>query len=162
MIYVKNNLSFDIMIKAKDSLNHLEEFNFPALRRYTDTGNVFTSGVTPLTEGDFEALKKVKQFKKMLKDREFELTDAPATEDTANQLEIAQARIKELENENEGLKEAGTSTVTDADYKKLLDENASMKAQLEKLGSAKDDKKNGKNNKASEAKETTDESTEGF
>ena len=106
-------------------------------RLFMDTGNIATTGITPVEEEDIEELKKQKRFCAMLKSGELAILDESDVKTPE------ESKIAKLEEENrklqEKLKKAGkdTSDEDEKAMKALADENASLKAQLESLTKAK-------------------------
>lgn len=154
MLYVKNNekyaLSFTVEKEGRE-----EKFVFDCRRIYTDTGNIATTGVTPVAEKDFDLLyKENKQFKAHVDEGLLEKTKESGATSVAG-------KMNDLEKENRVLKEQlaqktkEASMATSEELSKMKDENASLKAQLEAL------KKGKKKAEKAEAKEEVDEN-EGF
>ena len=106
-------------------------------RLFMDTGNIATTGITPVEEEDIEELKKQKRFCAMLESGELAILDESDVKTPE------ESKIAKLEEENrklqEKLKKAGkdTSDEDEKAMKALADENASLKAQLESLTKAK-------------------------
>lgn len=137
MLYIKNNLKFAVKFPVKEEGKLPRYIEFDCLRRYGDTGNIITTGVTPISEEDFELLMKTtKNFPKFMAEGKLEKTKESGATAVAN-------IIDELEKENNILKEQlakkteEASMATNDEMKALADENASLKAQLEALGKAK-------------------------
>lgn len=107
-------------------------------RLFMDTGNIATTGITPVDEKDIEELKKQKRFCKMLESGELAILDESDVKTPE------ESKIAKLEEENrklqEKLKKAGKNTSEEDEkaMKALADENASLKAQLESLTKDKD------------------------
>ena len=146
MKYIKNKLDFSIKFAVGN-----KTFVFDCFRVYSDTGNVATTGVTPVEESVFNDLyANCKQFKAFLDSGKLALT----TKDAAN--EVA-GTIDSLQKENEKLKAALEEKKKEAALaesektKKLEKENATLKEQLEALGK-----------KSSKSKKTTQETDGGF
>lgn len=162
MIYVKNNLDYAVMFKAVKNGREVK-FDFGCCRIYKDTGNIATTGVTPISEEDFKLLYEThKPFKNHIDKGYLEKTKTSGATSVAN-------KMTALEKENEALKAQlaektkEASTATSEETKKLADENASLKAELEALKKGK--KIKGKSSETeetpAETEETLDES-EGF
>ena len=106
-------------------------------RLFMDTGNIATTGITPVEEEDIEELKKQKRFCAMLESGELAILDESDVKTPE------ESKIAKLEEENrklqEKLKKAGkdTSDEDEKAMKALADENACLKAQLESLTKAK-------------------------
>lgn len=106
-------------------------------RRYTDTGNIATTGITAISDEDFELLQKNEAFVQMFKDERHGLSlvdESMVTGETdkkASELAEENKKLKEeLKKAKDEAKKAGGDTEA---VKKLEDENASLKAQLEAL-----------------------------
>ena len=109
-------------------------------RLYRDTGNIATSGITPVEDEDFEELKKQSRFNQMIEKGELTLLEEDEVkspeeskiktlekenEDLRQQLEKSEkADVKEIKKENKELERAN---------KELEKANADLKAQLEAL-----------------------------
>ena len=103
-------------------------------RIYTDTGNIATSGVTELSDEDFELLSKNRRFAKDLENGLLSLTEP-------SQLETAESKAKALEAENKELKsklekaekagKGGKNAEAEKQLKEKDKEIKSLKAQLE-------------------------------
>lgn len=117
-------------------------------RHFMDTGNIATTGITPVEEKDIEELKKQKYFNQLLEKGSLEILE----EDQVRSPE--ENKAKALEEENKKLKEQlkkankeDNKEVIEAN-KALTDENTKLKAQLEAL--------------KKESKKETKAETEGF
>lgn len=129
-------------------------------RLYTDTGNVAVTGITAIEDEDFELLQKNEAFVQMFKDERNGLTLVDESMVTGE----TDKRASELEEENKKLRKELAEAKKQSDknkdaeaVKKLEDENASLKAQLEALTKDKAP--------AEDPKETSDEKAdedEGF
>lgn len=136
MKYVKNNLDYAVTFTViKDSRE--KKYTFDCFRAYSDTGNVVTTGVTDISEDDYNFLYGTcKQFKQFIDKGFLSMTKESGALGVAN-------KMNELEKENAKLRaelEAKTkeaSTATNAEVKALEDENATLKAQLEALAGKK-------------------------
>lgn len=129
MKYVQNNKKYALSLNAK--LNGAEKsFRFDCRRLYQDTGNVATSGETPIEDTDVEyLLENCEPFKKLVEQGYITISDAPVAESDATvvALEEENARLKaELE---EAKKEGGSGN--SAKVTKLEKEVTSLKKQLE-------------------------------
>ena len=130
-------------------------------RLYNDTGNVATTGVTAIEDDDYKILSELEIFKKRFADKSCGLSlideeQAMGKPDPqASKLAEENKKLKEeLKKAKDEAKKAGDAEAV----KKLEDENASLKAQLEALT-----KKN--EAPADEKSETSDEKAdedEGF
>lgn len=106
-------------------------------RVYMDTGNVATTGITPVEEDVIKELKKQKRFNQMLESGDIEILDEVSVRTPEEN------KIKSLEEENRKLKEQLSAEASKADEKEmkaLADENATLKAKLEALTAKKKNK----------------------
>lgn len=109
-------------------------------RIYTDTGNIATSGITPVTEEDIEELKKQKRFNQMIESNELEILDEKDVKSPEeNRIKTLEQENKELLNKLKKAEKADVKKMED-ENKALADENATLRAQLEALGANKDTK----------------------
>lgn len=132
-------------------------------RLYNDTGNVATTGVTAIEDDDYELLSNLEIFKKRFADKSCALSlideeQAMGKSDPqASKLAEENKKLKEeLKKAKDEAKKAGGDTEA---VKKLADENASLKAQLEALTKGKNEAP------AEDPKEASDEKAdedEGF
>lgn len=106
-------------------------------RLYMDTGNVATTGLTPVEEDDIEELKKQKRFNDMLEKGELSIMEESEIKSPEEN------EISKLKDENKELKDK-LAKAENADVKKveeerkaLEDENKKLKEQLEALGGKK-------------------------
>ena len=116
-------------------------------RLFLDTGNLATTGLTPVTDEDIEELKKQDFFNELIEKGSLKICN----EDEVKSPD--ESKIKTLEDENRELK-AKLEKAEKPDVKKLkeekkavedenktlADENASLKAQLEALTKNKEEK----------------------
>ena len=139
---IKNNgryaLAFTIHKNGKDV-----SVEFDRRRLYLDTGNVATSGITEVSDEDFELLKKNKQFVKALETETFSEVTAEELASTAADSEALAAKDAEIA----ALKaELGKKAPTKKELKEkdealaAKDEEINtLKAQLEALSKGKDE-----------------------
>ena len=122
--------------KANGNLKREVKIELDRRRRYTDTGNIATTGITAIEDEDYAILEKNEAFAKMLNDGKSGITlvDESAVKGGADK------RASELEEENKKLKaqlkEAEKKAEANKDeeaVQKIKDENAKLKAQLEAL-----------------------------
>lgn len=106
-------------------------------RLYNDTGNVATTGITAIEDDDYKLLEELPIFKKRFEDKSCALSlideeQAMGKPDPqASKLAEENKKLKEeLKKAKDEAKKAGGDTEA---VKKLEDENASLKAQLEAL-----------------------------
>ena len=131
-------LAFTIHKNGKDVV-----IEFDRRRLYLDTGNVATSGITEVSDEDFELLKKNKQFVKALETETFSEVTAEELAFTAVDSEALAAKDAEIA----ALKaELGKKAPTKKELKEkdealaAKDEEINtLKAQLEALSKGKDE-----------------------
>ena len=131
-------LAFTIHKNGKDVV-----VEFDRRRLYLDTGNVATSGITEVSDEDFELLKKNKQFVKALETETFSEVTAEELASTAVDSEALAAKDAEIA----ALKaELGKKAPTKKELKEkdealaAKDEEINtLKAQLEALSKNKDE-----------------------
>ena len=131
-------LAFTIHKNGKDVA-----IEFDRRRLYLDTGNVATSGITEVSDEDFELLKKNKQFVKALETETFSEVTAEELAYTAADSEALAAKDAEIA----ALKaELGKKAPTKKELKEkdealaAKDEEINtLKAQLEALSKGKDE-----------------------
>lgn len=143
MKYVKNTGRYAIAYTYNQGIRDVK-VEFDRQRIYRDTGNIATTGITPVEDEVFEALKEGnKLFNKALEEGSLVLVDEDAL--------VPTDRTAALEKENAALK---AQIASKEDTKKLEEENASLRAQLEALAKGK------KTKAKKEAAENTED--EGF
>ena len=131
-------LAFTIHKNGKDVV-----IEFDRRRLYLDTGNVATSGITEVSDEDFELLKKNKQFVKAMETETFSEVTAEELASTAVDSEALAAKDAEIA----ALKaELGKKAPTKKELKEkdealaAKDEEINtLKAQLEALSKDKDE-----------------------
>lgn len=150
MLYIKNNLKYPLLFKAIKN-GRETRFEFDCLRIFQDTGNIATTGVTPIAEEDYELLyDTVKVFKDHIDKGYIEKTKEQGATTVANKMDSLEKENKVLKAQlAEKTKEA--STATSEELEKTKEENESLKKQLEAL----------KKEKKGKDKDKVDE-TEGF
>lgn len=129
MKYIKNTGRYAI---AFSITKNDREFKLALDKRriFTDTGNIATTGITPVEEKDLEELKKQKRFVKMLERGELKIIDE------SEALPQDEVKAKALEEENIKLKaqlKEAEKAPTKKELKAKDDEIASLKSQLEAL-----------------------------
>lgn len=149
--YIKNTgryaVAFTIQRNGREFKLELDK-----RRIYTDTGNIATSGITPVTEEDIEELKKQKRYNQMIESKELEVLDEKdIISPEENKIKTLEKQNKELEEKLKKAEKADVKKMAE-ENKTLADENASLKAQLEALTKGKE----------SAEKESTETETEGF
>ena len=131
-------LAFTIHKNGKDVV-----IEFDRRRLYLDTGNVATSGITEVSDEDFELLKKNKQFVKAMETETFSEVTAEELAYTAADSEALAAKDAEIA----ALKaELGKKAPTKKELKEKDEALAAkdkeintLKAQLEALSKGKDE-----------------------
>lgn len=156
MKYIKNNSDKDLLFKAKKG-NLEVEFVFPCFTVFTDTGNVASTGVTEISESDYNLLLTDNRMFKSFVDKgiftESKKDVTPKAADTMKAMQKENEKLKkdlqkakkEVEEAVNKAKEAAGNGESE-DLKELKKENESLKKQLEALA----------------AQSKTETSTEGF
>jgi len=147
-IYIKNNLDYAISFTLGEGALK-KKIEFDCFRVFNDTGNVATTGVTPLDEDIFKQLYEANRpFKDHVDSGLLVKTKDAGATSVANKMEaLAKENATLREQLEQKTKEA--STATSEENRALADENASLKKQLEALTKGKKGK-------------TDKDSTEGF
>lgn len=131
-------LAFTINKNGKDVV-----VEFDRRRLYLDTGNVATSGITEVSDEDFELLKKNKQFVKALETETFSEVTAEELASTSADSEALAAKDAEIAALKEELgKKAPTKKELKEKDEALAakdEEINTLKAQLEALNKNKDE-----------------------
>ena len=155
MLYIKNNVKYPLAFKIVKNGKE-EKIVFDCLRIFQDTGNIATTGVTPISEEDFEELYKVKVFKDHIDKGLLVKTKEQGATTVANKMDSLEKENEVLRKQlEEKTKEA--SMATSEELEKTKEENASLKKQLEALKKEKKKENKDKNKN----KDKVDE-TEGF
>lgn len=155
MKYIKNKLEYAVTFKAEKD-GRETPFTFDCFRVYQDTGNVATTGVTSIPEGDYDLLyKNCRPFKDFVDTGKLVLTSKAEANSVAG-------KIDDLSKENEALKkelaetkkELGTGSSDkvkklEVENKAKDDEIADLKKQLESV--KKNTKKTAKKDADAEA-----------
>lgn len=159
MKYVKNTGRYAIAFVITKN-NREVKIELDKRRIYMDTGNIATTGITPVEEDDLKELKKISRFNAMVKKEELTILEESEVRTPE------ESRIKALEEKNRELEEQ-LNKAENADVKKveaeketLAEENANLKAQLEALTKGNKDKEDKKSDKKSDKNDEVD--TEGF
>lgn len=156
MKYIKNTGRYAIAFPITKN-NREVKIELDRRRLYTDTGNIATTGITPVEEEDLKELKKIKRFNDMVEKGELSiLEESEVRTPDENKIKALEEKNKELEQK---LKEAENADVkkVEEEKKALADENASLRAQLEKLAKSNKNKDN-----ADVKADETKVDTEGF
>ena len=123
---IKNTGRYAISFEIMEG-NRAKKIILDKRRIYMDTGNIATTGVTPVSDEVYEKLCEIPEFKKLVDKGELSLaTDAELTTDVeAKDREIAElkAKLKKAENKE-------TAKELEAKDKEIAD----LKAQLEAKG----------------------------
>ena len=131
-------LAFTIHKNGKDVV-----VEFDRRRLYLDTGNVATSGITEVSDEDFELLKKNKQFVKALETETFSEVTAEELASTTADSEVLAAKDAEIAALKAELdKKAPTKKELKEKDEALAakdEEINTLKAQLEALSKGKDE-----------------------
>ena len=150
------------IVKPNGKLNREVKITLDRRRLYNDTGNVAVSGITAISDEDYELLQKNEAFVQMFKDESNGLSLVDESMVTGE----TDKRASELEEENKKLREELAKAKKQSDknedaeaVQKIKDENAKLKAQLEALNGKKD-KEADKADKADKADEKAED--EGF
>lgn len=132
MLYIKNNRDYACTLKV-GSGSAERTFTFDCKRIYQDTGNMATTGVTPIDEADFEMLyKDCKQFRALVDKGDFVKTKESGATEAANKIDALAKENEQLKRQlAEKTKEA--SLASSEELKTAKEENAKLKAQLEAL-----------------------------
>lgn len=123
---IKNTGRYAISFEIMEG-NRAKKIILDKRRIYMDTGNIATTGVTAVSDEDYEKLSEIPEFKKLVDKGELSFaTDAELTTDVeAKDKEIAElkAKLKKAENKE-------TAKELEAKDKEIAD----LKAQLEAKG----------------------------
>lgn len=169
MKYIKNTLDYAVSFKLNQGGKE-KKFVFDCFRIYTDTGNIATTGVTPIADEDYELLlKENAPFKKFIESGILVNSKKSEANSVAGKIDDLTKENETLRNElKEARKALGTGETEKT--KKLEEENkikddeiADLKAKLEAM--SKKGKQSGKTvtgDKASGDKASGEEDTAGF
>lgn len=156
MKYIKNTGRYAIAFVITKN-NREFRLELDKRRIYMDTGNIATTGITPVEDEDLEELKKIKRFNAMVEKEELKILDESEVKTPEeNKIKALEEKNRELEQKLQKAENADMKKVEE-ENKTLADENASLKAQLEALTKGKKGK--GKDDKADK---NADVDTEGF
>ena len=130
MKYIKNKLEYAVTFKTEKD-GRETPFTFDCFRVYQDTGNVATTGVTPIPEGDYDLLyRNCRPFKDFVDTGKLVLTSKAEANSVAG-------KIDDLSKENEALKkelaEKNVGKVSD-EFRKELAGNRPTGENLERSG----------------------------
>lgn len=125
-------VAFEVSYKGKPT-----KVEFDRRRIYLDTGNIATSGVTPVEDDLYEELyKSNKRFKHLVDTKELELVEEKDIKGTSGEVDVLKAENEKLKKE---LKEAnkkssgGANKTAEKELKAKDEEIKNLKAQLEAL-----------------------------
>ena len=131
-------LAFTIHKNGKDVV-----IEFDRRRLYLDTGNVATSGITEVSDEDFELLKKNKQFVKALETETFSEVTAEELASTTSDSEALAAKDAEIAALKAELAKKAPAKKELKEKDEALaakdEEINTLKAQLEALSKGKDE-----------------------
>lgn len=165
MKYIKNTLDYAVSFKLNQG-GQEKKFIFDCFRIYTDTGNIATTGITPIADEDYGLLlKENAPFKKFIESGILVNSKKSEANSVAGKIDDLTKENEALKNElKEAKKALGTGENEEA--KKLKEENkakddeiADLKAKLEAM-SKKANKQSGKT--VTEDKASGEEDTAGF
>lgn len=155
MKYIKNTLDYAVSFKLNQGGKE-KKFIFDCFRIYTDTGNVATTGVTPIADEDYELLlKENAPFKKFIESGILVNSKKSEANSVAGKIDDLTKENETLKNElAEAKKALGTGATEETEKLKKEnkakdDEIAGLKAQLEAMS-----KKGKQSGKASEDKDS--------
>lgn len=169
MKYIKNTLGYAVSFKLNQGGKE-KKFIFDCFRIYTDTGNVATTGITPIADEDYALLLKENvPFKKFVESGVLVNSKKSEANSVAGKIDDLTKENEALKNELEKAKKSlGTGETEET--KKLKEENkakddeiADLKAKLEAM--SKKGKQSGKtatSDKASDDKDSDKDDTAGF
>lgn len=163
MKYIKNTLDYAVSFKLNQGGKE-KKFIFDCFRIYIDTGNVATTGITPIADEDYELLLQENvPFKKFVESGVLVNSKKSEANSVAGKIDDLTKENEALKNELKKAKKAlGTGETEET--KKLKEENkakdneiADLKAKLEAMS-----KKGKQSSKASDDKTSGEEDTAGF
>lgn len=158
MKYIKNTGRYAIAFVITKNNRELR-LELDKRRIYMDTGNIATTGITPVEDEDLEELKKIKRFNAMVESEELTILDESEVKTPEeNKIKALEEKNRELEEKLQKAENADVKKVEE-EKKALADENANLKAQLEALTKGKKGKGKDKDEKADDEKAVD---TEGF
>lgn len=137
--------AFEIVVNGRE-----RKVEFDRRRLFRDTGNVATTGITPVEDDIYDILLENKRFKALIDSGEFELTEESQLEASDKVNEALKAENEKLKKELKEAKKESSDKEIKKQMKEKDDEISSLKAQLEALTAKK------------EEADTKDADTEGF
>jgi hypothetical protein len=131
MKHIKNTGRYAISFEIMEG-NRAKKIILDKRRIYMDTGNIATTGITPVSDEDYAKLEEIKEFKNLIDKGELSLASKAelTTDGEAKDKEIAELKAK--------LKKAENKEV-EKELKAKDEEIASLKAQLEAKGKKEDE-----------------------
>lgn len=162
MKYIKNTGRYAIAFVITKN-NREVRIELDKRRIYMDTGNIATTGITPVEEDVLKELEKINRFKDMVKKEELTILDESEVKTPEeNKIKALEEKNRELEEKLQKAENADVKKVEE-EKKALADENANLKAQLEALTKGKKDKdKDEKKADVDTDENKADVDTEGF
>ena len=138
MLYIKNKMKYPVLFKTVKN-GREERFSFDCRRVYKDTGNIATTGVTPIADEDYKLLyESSKVFRDHIDKDYLALTKESGVTESANKMTALEKENKVLKKQ---LAEKEASTASSEELEKTKAENESLKARLEALKKGAEDKK---------------------
>lgn len=138
MKYVFNKgrygLAFEIVVKGRE-----RKVEFDRRRLYLDTGNVATTGITPVEDDIYDILLENKRFKALIDSGELELTEESELAVKDKEAEALKAENEKLRKELKEVKKETSDKEVKKQMKEKDDEIKSLKAKLEALTEKKED-----------------------
>lgn len=132
MKYVFNKgryaLAFEVTINGKE-----RRLEFDRKRLYLDTGNVATSGITPVEDDVYDILLGNKRFKALIDSGELELTEESELATKDKEAEALKAENEQLKKELKEAKKASSDKESKEELAAKDKEISALKAQLEAL-----------------------------
>lgn len=132
MKYVFNKgryaLAFEVTINGKE-----RRLEFDRKRLYLDTGNVATSGITPVEDDVYDILLGNKRFKALIDSGELELTEESELATKDKEAEALKAENEQLKKELKEAKKASSDKESKKELAAKDKEISALKAQLEAL-----------------------------
>ena len=131
MRHIKNTGRYAISFEIMEG-NRAKKIILDKRRIYMDTGNIATTGITPVSDEDYAKLEEIKEFKKLIEKGELSLASKAelTTDGEAKDKEIAELKAKLKKTENKEIEK---------ELKAKDEEIASLKAQLEAKGKKEDE-----------------------
>lgn len=125
-------LAFEITVAGKE-----RRMEFDRKRLYFDTGNVATTGITPVEDDIYALLLKNKRFKALIDNGELELTEESEIVASNKEAEALKTENEQLKKEIKEAKKASSDKETKKVIEAKDNEISALKAQLESLSKDK-------------------------